>query len=108
LNGSKPTEEQVIYWYEKAKDEWQSALQQVAQRAYLACGGSGYGRVDIRFRKRDECDPVVLEVNSNCGLSFGEMSSSLGEILTLSKVQPDTFCRDLIHFAIVRNKVDCT
>jgi hypothetical protein len=76
--------------------------QDVARRAYVAVEGTGYGRVDIRFRKRDECDPFVLEVNSNCGLSFGEMSSSLGEVLNLSKVPPEQFCRDLIAYALKR------
>jgi hypothetical protein len=27
LDGSKPSSEEVLYWYAKARDEWQEALQ---------------------------------------------------------------------------------
>ena len=92
-----------MYIYEAAPAEWQDRLKQVARDAYMACDGSGYGRVDIRTRNMDELDPYVLEVNANCGLSFGENSSSLGEILRLAKEDPSAFCRELVDFAISRH-----
>lgn len=64
LDGSKPAEDSPqLYWYEKAPESWQEALEGkmhsvficlssmrpsysvgVARKAYIACGGSGYGR----------------------------------------------------------------
>lgn len=105
LQGSKPSAEtQQLYWYEKAREDWQDFLQDLAKRAYVACGGNGYGRVDIRTKSLNKVDAFVLEVNANCGLSFGEGSSSLGEILHLSGVSPSSFCKELILLAINRNE----
>lgn len=36
--------------------------------------------MDIRTKSLNEPDALVLEVNANCGLSFGKGSSSLGEV----------------------------
>ncbi|KAG0257404.1 hypothetical protein BG011_003963 [Mortierella polycephala] len=90
--------------YEIANKDWQEHLQQVARDAYLALDGSGYGRVDIRTIEMDGCEPVVLEVNANCGLSFEKDSSSLANILLMSKVDPPGFVRDLIDHALQRKK----
>ncbi|KAF9096206.1 hypothetical protein BGX23_011798 [Mortierella sp. AD031] len=89
--------------YLMANDAWQDHLQQVAKDAYLALGGNGYGRVDIRTVEMDACEPVVLEVNANCGLSFERDSSSLANILLMSNVSPPGFVWDLIDHAIARN-----
>ncbi|KAI1315254.1 hypothetical protein EDD11_001086 [Mortierella claussenii] len=89
--------------YEMAKQEWQKELMEVAKNAYLALGGSGYGRVDIRTTEMDKCNPVVLEVNANCGLSFEKDSSSLANILIMSKTSPPRFVHDLVDHALQRN-----
>lgn len=74
----------------------------MARNAYISVGGTGYGRVDIRTRKQDTKDGFVLEVNANCGLAFGRMASSLGEILILSNVEPNEFCREIVSYAFKR------
>ncbi|KAI8925805.1 hypothetical protein BC831DRAFT_498171 [Entophlyctis helioformis] len=102
LNGPQGEVETTLYWYALAPDSWQESLADLARRAYIACGGNGYGRVDIRTRSLDKPDAMVLEVNANCGLSFGPSSSSLAEILILSKVVPADFCRRLVTFALER------
>ncbi|KAG9071050.1 hypothetical protein KI688_008593 [Linnemannia hyalina] len=89
--------------YQMANGAWQDHLQQVAKDAYLALDGNGYGRVDIRTVEMDTCEPVVLEVNANCGLSFEKDSSSLANILLMTNVSPPGFVRDLIDNAIHRN-----
>lgn len=45
------------------------ALLETARRAYVAIGGTGYGRVDIRLGAEG---PMVLEVNPNCSLEWIE------------------------------------
>ncbi|KAJ3326337.1 hypothetical protein HDV06_000213 [Boothiomyces sp. JEL0866] len=94
-----------IYWHELAPPAIQEKLKEISKLAYLSCGGSGYGRVDIRTKTRDECDPVVLEVNANCGLSFIPHSSSLADILYNSQTDPKEFCKDLINFALRRQAI---
>ncbi|KAJ3320884.1 hypothetical protein HDV06_004780 [Boothiomyces sp. JEL0866] len=111
LEGNTPgPDAPVLYWYELAPDDWQEYLQDIAKRAYLACGGSGYGRgntevtpVDMRTRNRVDKDAYVLEVNANCGLTFGKGTSSLGEVLHLCKESEKEFCKNLIQFAVNRN-----
>ncbi|KAG0360650.1 hypothetical protein BG005_010233 [Podila minutissima] len=90
--------------YQLADEAWQEKLQQVAKDAYLALDGSGYGRVDIRTVEMDTCEPVVLEVNANCGLSFEKDSSSLANILLMSRIAPPGFVKDLVDHAMHRNK----
>ncbi|KAJ3275483.1 hypothetical protein HDV01_000310 [Terramyces sp. JEL0728] len=103
LEGNTPgPEAPEMYWYKLAPGDWQEYLQDMAKRAYLACGGSGYGRVDMRSRNRNDKDAYVLEVNANCGLSFGKGTSSLGEILVLCNESEQEFCRALIQFAANR------
>ncbi|KAF9962210.1 hypothetical protein BGZ72_009286 [Mortierella alpina] len=89
--------------YQMADEAWQEQLKQVAKDAYLALDGSGYGRVDIRTVEMDVCEPVVLEVNANCGLSFEKDSSSMANILLMSNIAPPGFVRDLIEHALHRS-----
>ncbi|KAI8907205.1 hypothetical protein EDD86DRAFT_192331 [Gorgonomyces haynaldii] len=101
LEGNSP-DKPAMYHYALAPSEWCDTLSRVAQDAYIACQGTGYGRVDIRTKTDTECEPMVLEVNANCGLSFGKGSSSLGDILELNQVSPAAFCADLVHYALHR------
>ena len=70
------------YHYELVSGELETALADLAVRAYCAVKGTGYGRVDIRMDQKHE-SLYVLEVNSNCGLSSDEQSS-VGKILEMS------------------------
>ncbi|KAG0091955.1 hypothetical protein BGZ92_011218 [Podila epicladia] len=90
--------------YQLANDAWQEKLQQIAKDAYLALDGTGYGRVDIRTVEMDTCEPVVLEVNANCGLSFEKDSSSLANILLMSHIAPPGFVKDIVDHALHRNR----
>jgi D-alanine-D-alanine ligase-like ATP-grasp enzyme len=75
-------------------------LKDLTRDAYLAVGGSGYGRVDIRTNIRDFNDPnfkaFVLEVNAQPGFSFNVMTTSMGAILTLEKVPPTEFINTIL------------
>ena len=99
------------YWYEAAPESYQEYLQGIfysllisdmARRAYISVGGTGYGRVDIRTRNPTSKESYILEVNANCGLAFGRQASSLGEILIIAKVEPSEFCKELIFYGINR------
>ncbi|KAJ3274960.1 hypothetical protein HDV01_001824 [Terramyces sp. JEL0728] len=105
LNSLPSDDASHIYWHELAPAETQDRLQEISKMAYLSCGGSGYGRVDIRTKNRDECEPVVLEVNANCGLSFIPHSSSMADILYNSQTDPKAFCKELISFALHRQEI---
>ncbi|KAF9974658.1 hypothetical protein BGZ73_001881 [Actinomortierella ambigua] len=100
LQGGQGSDDFCHYQY--AFEAWQPALQQIAKDAYLALHGNGYGRVDIRTTEMDVCDPVVLEVNANCGLSFAKDTSSMANILLMAKIEPPGFVRDLIEHALHR------
>lgn len=41
---------------------------QLSAKMYLAMGGTGYARLDIRIRPNGE--PVILEINPNCGILY--------------------------------------
>jgi D-alanine-D-alanine ligase-like ATP-grasp enzyme len=71
-----------VYWYAPASELVQERIKEVARKAFLAVQGSGYGRVDIRTATMDSEDPIVLEVNANCGISFNpnEFTSTVGEV----------------------------
>ena len=92
-----------FYWYEAAPEFMQEKLKDIAKQAYIACGGSGYGRVDIRSTSRDSLDFVVLEVNANCGLSFIPGFSSTGEIFKIGQVSPVEFIKELVSYACNRS-----
>ncbi|KXS20925.1 glutathione synthetase ATP-binding domain-like protein [Gonapodya prolifera JEL478] len=109
LNGGAPDPEASsaapMYVYRPAPEAWQTHLADVARRAYLACGGSGYGRVDMRTPQDDTWEGVqVLEVNANCGMSFDVVTSTCGAILNLANVKPPDFAHSLVLYALRRQQ----
>lgn len=77
LDSGAPTTR--VYEYKKASHNIQPALQQLARDAYVALGGTGYARVDIRSDAPDSCRFFVLEVNAQCNVTCSS-SSTLGEV----------------------------
>jgi D-alanine-D-alanine ligase len=71
-----------FYGYRAAPPEQARILFDIAKRAYVATWGYSYGRVDIRFNRRQN-EYQVLEVNANCGLS-GDAETSCGSILEMA------------------------
>lgn len=71
-----------IAHYESAPAEYAETLVALARDAYVALGGVGYGRVDIRRDERTG-EFLVLEANCNCGLST-DGETSVSWILRLS------------------------
>lgn len=71
-----------IYRYDRPPRPWVKVLGALAREAYVALGGAGYGRVDIRRDARSG-EFLVLEANCNCGLST-DGETSVSWILQLS------------------------
>lgn len=70
------------FWHGRVQSAGEAELADLARKAYVAVGGIGYGRVDIR-RRRGDGSLAVLEVNANCGLSSDPHSSTVGAILSV-------------------------
>lgn len=83
----------------------QAAMAALAKRAYVACRGRSYGRIDLRQMRRTG-EFFCLEVNSLPGLS-GELDSSVGAILSMA--QPATSFGHFLYailFLAVHGRLD--
>ena len=56
------------YFVSLKDEELIKAVQDISRQMYLACGGTGYARVDLRIRPNGEL--VILEINPNCGILY--------------------------------------
>jgi len=72
-----------FYEYQSPDPSLHAALKQLSLDAYIATGGTGYTRVDIRMDSVSK-RLYVLEVNAQCGLSEDENYTSIGAILRVS------------------------
>ncbi len=74
-------------------------LQELSWRAFEACKGTGYTRVDIR---QDYVTKklFVLELNAQCGLSEDENFTSIGAILKFSKESFTNLIKEIIDNCI--------
>ena len=72
-----------FYEYQSPDPSLHAALKQLSMDAYIATGGTGYTRVDIRMDSATK-KLYVLEVNAQCGLSEDENYTSIGAILRVS------------------------
>ena len=66
--GAMPNPDDCHVKWRAAPEEIRQTLVNLCRDAYLACGGTGYGRVDIRSNLTDVNDPnfkvYALEVNA--------------------------------------------
>lgn len=85
----------------KAPESAIKSIQDLAVSAYQAVCGRGYARVDIRQDAKTG-KYFVLEVNSNCGLSFAA-GSYTGEILRLSASGMHEVTDRIIKAALIRS-----
>jgi hypothetical protein len=101
LDGNAPKDEDKLYHYQPAPPSLQARLAKLALDAYVALGGHGYGRVDMRSDcyEDNKMKIYVLEVNANCGLSF-DSSSSMGEILQMSREPINEFVENIVQVAL--------
>ena len=71
-----------LYRYASVSAELGERLSEVCRSAYVALGGTGYARIDLRLEANTDAIHVI-EVNANCGLSDDGLTS-VSWILKLS------------------------
>lgn len=86
-------ENENFYEYEASNKDVQLAIQKIAWDAFVAVGGTGYTRVDIRVDQNTGM-AYVLEVNAQCGISEDENFTSIGAILRYAN---QSFTELIIH-----------
>lgn len=100
-DGSTPPPAGPGFWHGKVESVDPSALEDLARRAFVAVGGTGYGRVDLRL-SRATGRLAVLEVNANCGLSSDPHTSTVGAILSLHGLEFGELLGKILARAAVR------
>ncbi len=98
---SRLSPSEPFYRYSLAPPAYGPALADLAERAFVAVEGTGYGRVDIRLDSHVG-ELRVLEVNSNCGLS-GDRETSVGELLFLARVPVHDLLTQILRDAFDRH-----
>lgn len=96
-------QDENFYEYAIGNETTQMAIQKVAWDAYVAVGGTGYTRVDVRIDKITGT-PYVLEVNAQCGISEDENFTSIGAILRYAKQSFSELIIHIINDAFARRR----
>lgn len=93
-----------FYEYQSPDPALHAALKQLSLDAYIATGGTGYTRVDIRMDSTTQ-KLYVLEVNAQCGLSEDENYTSIGAILRVSGKSFTQLIVEIMNDAFARKDV---
>lgn len=93
-----------FYNYHKPDPKLMKALEKISLDAYIAVGGMGYGRLDIRMDKSTG-KLYMLEVNAQCGLSEDEDYTSIGAILRYAGKTFADLVRKIIQDAFTRRNL---
>ncbi len=91
-----------FYEYKKLENEkLVTLLKQETIKAFVACKGVGYARLDFRL---DENTNILycLEVNAQCGLSEDENFTSIGAIIKASGVSYTSVIKNIIEETLER------
>ncbi len=94
--------EENFYEYQTPDAALTETLKNLSWDAYVATGGKGYTRVDIRMDKATG-NLYVLEVNAQCGISEDENFTSIGAILRLGNCTFSDTILEILNDAIERN-----
>jgi D-alanine-D-alanine ligase len=93
-----------FYNYHRPDPSLIPALEKLSMDAYIAVGGMGYGRLDIRMDKSTG-ELYMLEVNAQCGLSEDEDHTSIGAILRFADKTFAGLVRKIINDAFARRNL---
>ena len=97
--------EDKFYEYQSPDPSLHAAIKQLSLDAYIATGGTGYTRVDIRMDQSTK-KLYVLEVNAQCGLSEDEDYTSIGAILRMSGISFTELIVAIINDAFRRKEIN--
>jgi D-alanine-D-alanine ligase len=95
--------DEPFYTYHHPDKKLLAAITKLSWDAYVAVGGKGYGRIDLRMDKLTG-KLFVLEVNAQCGISEDEDYTSIGAILRLSGNTFSQMVTAIIDNALARRK----
>jgi len=99
---------QNISWEPCFDEQLAFKLKEMSKKIFVALGGVGYGRTDIRVNEKGE--PYFLEINPNCGIFYPapeEDPTALGSadfVLIHDKIGHVKFVEHIIKCAIERAK----
>ncbi|HEY6504390.1 MAG TPA: hypothetical protein VIZ28_10485 [Chitinophagaceae bacterium] len=93
-----------FYNYQRPEASLMKALEKITLDAYIAVGGKGYGRLDIRMDARTG-KLYMLEVNAQCGLSDDEDYTSIGAILRYAEKSFTQLIKEIIEDAFARRNL---
>ena len=79
-------------------------IKELSWKAFEACRGTGYARVDIRMDRHSK-KMFVLEVNAQCGISEDEDFTSIGAILRVSNISFTELIASILETTISRKKL---
>jgi D-alanine-D-alanine ligase len=93
-----------FYSYHRPDPSLMAALEKITLDAYVAVGGMGYGRLDIRM-DANTGKLYMLEVNAQCGLSEDEDYTSIGAILRYADKSFTQLIKEIINDAFARRNL---
>lgn len=93
-----------FYDYHRPDPRLMAEIEKISLDAYIAVGGMGYGRLDIRMDKNTR-KLYMLEVNAQCGLSEDEDYTSIGAILRYADKTFADLVRRIIEDAFTRRRL---
>jgi len=99
-------EYQNIQWLAVPDNSLSHELKEMSKKIFVALGGVGYGRTDIRVNEKGE--PYFLEINPNCGIFYpASQPDAMGSadfILVHDKIGHVGFVNHIVNCAIKRAK----
>lgn len=93
-----------FYEYQEPDKSLIEEIKDLSWKAFLACKGTGYARVDIRMDRHTK-KMYVLEVNAQCGISEDEDFTSIGAILRVSDISFTDLIASILEGTISRKKL---
>lgn len=93
-----------FYEYQEPDKSLIEEIKDLSWKAFLACKGTGYARVDIRMDRHTR-KMYVLEVNAQCGISEDEDFTSIGAILRVSDISFTDLIASILEGTISRKKL---
>lgn len=91
-----------FYEYTAVDKEISESIKQLTKEAFIATGGVGYARADIR-RDKTNGKLYMLEINAQCGISEDENFTSIGAILRFAGVAFHELINQILHEALKRH-----